>query len=374
MRRRTLAVARAEWIHNYRDPRSLFVIIALPVVLLMLYGYGINFDLDHIPFAVYDLDGTQAARDVVEQLRSTRYFDLRESVHDRRRADELLDRGQVVFVLVLPPDLGRNLGAGREAPVQVLLDGADTTRANVAVGYVDAALSDYSATLAATYLARQGAAVTGSFGVRPTVLYNPGLKSTPFIVPGLIAIILTLLSALLTSTCLVREREWGSFESLVASPATPTEILVGKMIPYIAIAFADVLLCIVAGRLVFGVAPVGGHGWLLVFSAVYLAASLSIGVLVSVIARTQQMAILLAMLGTLLPTILLSGFAFPIHSLPGPLRAVCYLLPATHFLVIIRSIYLKGAALVLLRPRVLALVAFTLFLVIVAVRRFEKRL
>lgn len=373
-RRRTLAIARAEWVHNLRDPRSLFVIVALPVVLLLLYGYGINYDLDHIPFAVYDLDRTQTARDLLEQFRASRYFSQVAVIYDRREADELLDRGQVVFVLEIPPGLGRELGAGRPATVQVLLDGADTTRASVAVGYVEAALAGASGELTARYLARQGASAGGGFGVRATVLYNPGLKSTLFIVPGLIAILLTLLAGLLTSTCIVREREWGSFESLVASPAAPAEILVGKMMPYVGIAFADVLLCIVAGRLVFGVMPVGGHGLLLLFSAIFLMSSLAVGALVSVLARTQQMAILLAMVGTLLPTILLSGFAFPTHSLPMPLQVLSNLLPATHFLVIIRAIYLKGIALTLLRPRVLALVGFTVFLVVLAARRFEKRL
>jgi hypothetical protein len=246
MRRRTLAIARAEWIHNRRDVRSLIVIIALPAVLLLLYGYGINYDLDHIPFAVYDLDGTEVSRELIDQFRRSRYFSLREAIQDQGRIDALLDRGEVAFVLVTPPDLGRTIRRGREAKVQVIVDGADTTRANVAIGYIEAAIMEYSGKLGADFRARQGLPQGQPFTVHATILYNPGLESVRFIVPGLIALLLTLLAALLTSTCIVREREWGSFESLVTSPARASEILIGKMIPYVVIAFADIVLCVVS--------------------------------------------------------------------------------------------------------------------------------
>lgn len=373
-RRRILAIARAEWIHNRRDPRSLLVIVALPVVLLLLYGYGINYDLDHIPFAVYDLDGGVVARQVIEQFRSNRYFDFREAITRRERATDLLDHAAVVFVLVLPPDLGRTVGAGRPGQVQVLVDGADATRASVAVGYIEAALQELSVKLGAEYLNREGTASSALLAVRPTILYNPGLKSVNFIVPGLIALLLTLLAALLTSTAIVREREWGSFESLVTSPATAREILIGKMIPYVVMAFADVVLCILIGRIIFGVAPVGSHGFLLAVSVLFLMASLALGLLFSVLARTQQLAILLAMLLTLLPTTLLSGFVFPLRSIPLPIRLVSALIPATHFLVVIRGVYLKGAGLAVLWPQVLILAGFTLLVIMLAAKRFKKQL
>lgn len=374
MRRRTLTIARAEWIHNVRDVRSLIVIIALPVFLLMLYGYGINFDLRDIPFAVFDLDGTKLSRDLIERLRESRYFLLQEVITDRSRIAELLDRGEVTFVLVIPPDLARIVGAGREARVQIVVDGADTTRASVAVGYIEAALAEYSTRLAADFATRQGAALHPPFAVAPTILYNAGLESRRFIVPGLIALLLTLLAALLTSTCIVREREWGSFESLVTSPARAHEILIGKMIPYVGIAFADVVLCIVAGRVMFGVSPTGSVALLLAVSALYLVASLAIGLYFSVVSATQQVAILFAMLLTLLPTTLLSGFTFPRRSMPLVLQLLSNVIPATHFLEIIRAIYLKGAGFVELWPRILVLLVFTVGLVALAARKFEKRL
>ena len=376
-RRRMMTVARAEWIHVRRDPRSLVVILVLPVFMLLLYGYGINYDLDHLPFAVWNLDGTQVSRDLVDEFRQNRYFDLRESLLEQRRIGELLDAREVVFVLVVPPDLGRTVGAGREAEVQFVLDGSDTTRASVALGYIEGALNDFSARLQAQWANRQGGAgetPTLPFTVHPVILYNPGLRSRPFIVPGLIAILLTLLAGLLTSTCIVREREWGSFETLIASPATAGEIVVGKLLPYTVIAFADVVLSITAGWLVFGVAPLGSLGLLLAASMVYMAASLGIGLFFSSVSRTQQMAILFSLLLTFLPTILLSGFVFPLRSMPRVLAALAQVIPATQFLVIIRALYLKSAGLAVLWPHLLALLAFAVVIVAVAAGRFRKRL
>jgi ABC-2 type transport system permease protein len=373
-RRRLLTIARMEWIHIRRDPRSLVVILILPVFMLLLYGYGISFDLDHIPFAVWNLDRTQVSRDLVEEFRRNRYFDLRESLLEQRRIGELLDRREVVFVLVIPPTLGRTLGAGREAEVQFILDGSDTTRASVALGYIEGALADFSVERQAQWAGRQGTAVAVPFTIHPTILYNPDLRSRPFIVPGLIGLLLTLLAALLTSTTIVREREWGSFESLIASPASAGEIMLGKMIPYTVLAFAEVVLSALAGWLVFGVAPAGSVALVLGASGVYMVASLAIGLFFSSIARSQQMAILFAMLLTFLPTILLSGFVFPLRSMPAVVAGMGQVFPATHFLIVIRSLYLKGAGPAILWPRLLVLALFAAALVALAASRFKKRL
>lgn len=371
---RLLAIARAEWIHNLRDKRSLFVILILPVVLLLLYGYGINYDLRDLPFAVQDLSGSTCSRELIQALVRSRYFTLEEVITRQERIPLLLDEGRVVFVLVLPPDFERLLGAGRPAPVQVLLNGADTTRAGVAEGYIQGALAAYSSRLVGDYARRQASTPAGGLQVCTTVLYNPGLSSTRFIVPGLIAILLTILASLLTSTAVVREREWGSFETLVTSPVRPADIMLGKLLPYVAIAAADVVLSLATGALVFGVVPEGSLPLLLVVSFLYLLASLSLGLLYSTVARTQQLAILLAMLTTLLPTILLSGFVFPVRSMPLPLQFVSNLIPATHFLVVIRGIYLKGCGVAVLWPRIAVLALFSVALVLLAAQRFQKRL
>jgi ABC-2 type transport system permease protein len=372
--RRTLAVARAEWIHNVRDRRSLLVILILPVLLLLLYGYGINYDLRSIEFAVWDLDASPLSRAIVQSFVQSGYFSLHSSVLNQREVDDLLARSEVAFVLVVPPDLTERTGANRATHLQVLINGADTTRASVAQGYIEAALLQASVGISRLKAQRLGLELPPQVDLRTTILYNPGLKSTRFIVPGLIAVLLTILASLLTSTAVVREREWGSFESLIASPVRAPDIMIGKMIPYVGIAFVDVLLSVLTGAFIFHVVPAGSITLLLIVSSLYLLASLSIGMFFSTIVRTQQLAILITMLVTLLPTTLLSGFAFPLRSMPLPLQFISNIIPATHFLIIIRGIYLKGSGLAVLWPRIAILALFTTALVALAARRFKKRL
>lgn len=375
--RRTLAVARAEWTHNYRDARSLGIIILLPLVLLVLYGYAINFDLRELRFAVQDWDRSEASADFVERMVRSEYFALAALVNDTTRIEEMVERGQVRFAVIIPPRFGEDLASGRVGRVQVLLDGSDSTSASVALGYLEGVTRSYSLELVQRWLKRRGlpaALAVPALQVYPRVLYNPEMTTVNFIVPGLIAVIMTMLAALLTSGCIVRERETGSFEGLAASPIAPAEIVLGKLTPYVFIAIFDVILCIGAGRLFFGVAPTGDRLALLAVSAVYLIASLAIGLLISSIARTRQVATMVAFITTMLPTMLLTGFVFPIRSMPAVLQYIAQVFPATHFLVIIRAIYLKGTGLDLYLQHAAALALIALVLVVGASRAFRKSL
>ncbi|MGD9495985.1 MAG: ABC transporter permease [Armatimonadota bacterium] len=375
--RRLLAVARAEWTHNYRDARSLGIILLLPIVLLLLYGYSVRFDLRELRFAVEDWDRSEAGAQFVDSLARSDYFRLHALVTQPGEAERLIARGDVRFVLVLPPDFGENLAAGRAGRVQVLLDGADSTSAGVALGYLEAVVGAHSVELARRWAQRTGvppSALQPALTVEPRVLYNPELESVNFIVPGLIAVIMTMLAALLTSGCIVREREAGSFEGLAASPIAPAEIVLGKLTPYVFIAIFDVVLSIGVGWLVFGVAPTGSRSALLAASAIYLIASLAIGLLVSSIAHTHQIATMVAFVTTMLPTMLLTGFVFPVRSMPLVLQYIAQIFPATHFLVIIRAIYLKGTGLGLYVHHALALGLIALVLVVAASKAFRKSL
>ena len=261
--------------------------------------------------------------------------------------------------------------------VQILLDGADSTTASTALGYIEALMRQYSAELTAQWASRRGIPlqrIQPPLSVEPRVLYNPDLRSVNFIVPGLIALILALLAALLTSGCIARERETGSFESLAVAPIAPVEIVIGKLLPYALISFADIVLCIVAGWLLFGVAPAGSVAGLLLVSVVYLVASLAIGLLISSLARSRQIATMATFLATLLPTMLVSGFVFPLRSMPMALQVVAQIIPATHFLVIIRGIYLKGAPVTVYGVRAAALLLLSLALVTLASVKFRKDL
>lgn len=375
--RRMLAVARAEWIHNVRDPRALGIIILLPLVLLILYGYAINFDVRDLRFAVQDWDRSQASGDFVESMVRSDYFTLAALVEDTARLEEMVARGQVRFALIVPPGFADDLAAGRAGQVQVLLDGSDSTSANIALGYLQGVVRGYSVALVQRWVTRRvlpAAVAAPALDVQPRVLYNPEMTTVSFIVPGLIAVIMTMLAALLTSGCIVREREAGSFEGLAASPIAPAEIVLGKLTPYVFIASFDVILSIGAGRLFFGVAPTGDRLALLAVSAVYLIASLAIGMLVSSVARTQQVATMVAFLTTMLPTMLLTGFVFPVRSMPVALQYIAQVFPATHFLVIIRAIYLKGTGLGLYVHHALALALIALVLVVAASKAFRKSL
>jgi len=375
--RRMLAVARAEWTHNRRDARSLGIIVLLPIVLLVLYGYAINFDLRELTFAVQDWDRSEASADFVDTMVRSDYFALHALVEDTAETERLIERGEVRFALIIMPGFGDDIASGRTGRVQVLLDGADSTTAGVALGYMEAVVRSHSVDLVRRWVKRSGlpaSAAAPALGVEPRVLYNPELKSVNFIVPGLIAVIMMMLAALLTSGCIVREREAGSFEGLAASPIAPMEIVLGKLAPYAAIAIFDAVLCVAAGRLIFGVPPRGDLGALLATSTVYLVASLAIGLLVSSVARTHQVATLVAFLATMLPTMLLTGFVFPIRSMPVVLQYIAQALPATHFLIIIRAVYMKGVGLGLFVREALLLGLIALVLVVAASRAFRKSL
>ncbi|MGC9319826.1 MAG: ABC transporter permease, partial [Armatimonadota bacterium] len=304
-------------------------------------------------------------------------FMLHALVEDTREMQRLVESGRVRFALVIPSGFGGEIASGGTGRVQVLLDGADSQTAGVALGYLEAVVRRHSAELAARHVRRAGLPATAAWPaleVQPRVLYNPEVKSINFVVPGLIAVLMMMLAALLTSGCIVRERESGSFEGLAASPIAPMEIVLGKLTPYALIGIFDVILCVVVGWLIFGVAPEGDLRALLAVTAVYLVASLAIGLLVSSLTRTHQLATLLAFLTTMLPTMLLTGFVFPLRSMPRVLQCIARVLPTTHFLVIIRAIYLKGTGLGVFVRETVALVLIALILVALAATAFRKSL
>ncbi len=375
--RRTLAVARAEWIHNWRDPRSLAIIIALPIMLLLLYGYAINFELRELTFAVQDWDRSEQSADLIDTLARSDYFTFHSLVETGEQIERLIEGGEVRFAIVIMPGFGEQIAAGKTGRVQVLLDGADSTTAGIAQGYLEGVMRAHSARLMKRWAKSRGipaSAAQPPIQPEPRVLYNPELKTASFIVPGLIAVIMTMLAALLTSGCIVREREAGSFEGLASSPIAPVEIIIGKLLPYAGIAVFDVMLCIATGGLIFHIWPSGDRAALLVVSLVYLIASLSIGLTISSVARSHQVATLIAFLTTMLPTMLLTGFVFPVRSMPKLLQYISQMIPATHFLVVIRAIYLKGTGVGPYIREVTALALISLVFVVVAAKAFRKSL
>jgi ABC-2 type transport system permease protein len=369
---RLLAVSDKEVRYILRDPRSLGVTLLLPVMLLVLYGYAINFDVKQIPLAVYDPDGSQASRDLVRSFTRTEHFRLVEVLSGAAEADRALRTGAAKAVVMVPRGFGADLAGGRPTSVQTLINGADSLTASIALSYLESMVQDWWARRARAELPR-GASLR-PIEARVRFWYNEELASVNFIIPGLVVLILMMLSALLTSQTVVRERELGTMEGLVVSPVTASELIVGKLLPYVVIALADVALVAAAGRLLFDVPMRGDVAGLLGLTLVYLLGALGAGMLVSVVTQNQQVAYMIALIATLLPTIVLTGFVFPVSSMPRVLQGLVQLHPATHFMVIVRGMALKGAGVSALWPRALALTGLSAALVAASLAKFKKTL
>lgn len=374
---RAWAVFRKEVIHVRRDPISLLEIILLPLILMLLYGYALTFDIKKVTLAVYDQERSQLSEDLVKHFQATDYFKL---VHSSRSYGELRDlitKRQVQVGLVIPYDFSWEYQTGKTARVQVLVDGTDANTANIILGYVQGVTTPYAQQLLVRRLQSRGPVPAGQgspVDAQTRFWFNEDLQSRNFIVPGLIAVIMTVVGALLTSLTVVREREVGSMEGLLATPLKKTEMLLGKLGPYFFIGMLDMGIVMVMGKFLFQV-PLRGSPWLLIgLSAVFLIAILGQGLLISVSAETQLQAFQMAMLSTFLPSFMLSGFVFAIYLMPLPLRIVSYIVPARYVVTISKGIYLKGLGLKQLWPDALMLAGAAILFVVLAIAKFERKI
>ncbi len=366
-----------EFIQIFRDARMLAVVIALPVFMLTVFGYAINMDVKHVRMGVYDQSKTQQSRDLVGAFSHSEYFNPILYPQSNAEIDDALDAGKVKVVLVIPVTYAEDVASGRVTPVQILVDASDSTTATTAIGYIAGIIQQQSVKISLEAIQRTGHQVGNAvlpIDNRVRYWYNPELRSANATIPGLIATILMMLSALLTSTTVVRERERGTIESLIASPIKPFELMLGKLIPYVIIAFVDVITVLLLAVFVFHVPLLGNPLYVLLSSAIFLFAALSIGLLISVVAPTQQVAMLGAMMGTQLPTIILSGFMFPITSMPPVIQLITNIIPARHLITMLRGIFLKGSGFADIWAPGLALLIFGLLLFTIATRRFKKKL
>lgn len=364
---RLAALVRKEFIHIRRDPRSLAMAFLMPLILLVLFGYAITMDIENLDVAVYDQDRSAASRDFVERFRASGYFTVVAAVEGYPQAERLLERGEAHLALVVPRHFARDLEQGRTARVQAIVDGTDANTATVALGYVEAVTARFNE-------ARLGAAVALAVDNRLRVWYNPELKSRWFIIPGLIAVIMTVITALLTSLTVSREWEQGTMEQLIATPVRPAELFLGKMAPYFAIGVADVLVSVAMGVWVFGVPLRGSFGFLLGVTALFLVGGLSLGILVSTVARSQLVASQVAMVATFLPAFLLSGFLYAIDNMPPALQLVTYAVQARYYVAALTGIFLKASPPAHLFAELVFLAAFALVVLAAALAKFRKRI
>ena len=357
---RLWSIALKELLQLRRDRLTLAMMIALPMAQMLLFGYAIDTDVRHIPTVVYDQDRTAQSRDFAQQMRATGFYDLRGEVRGYDEIGRAFRSGEARVALVVPPGYASHLRLGRPAPLQLVVDGSDPQTVSSALN-------------AATGLAQSRSAQPPRVLLEPDTWYNPELKTAIYIVPGLIGVILTMTMVMLTAMAVARERERGTLEQLIVSPLRRGELIVGKIVPYIAMGYVQMTLILVLGHVIFGVPFTGSLGLLYLLAFLFIAANLALGLFFSTLAQTQQQAMQMSFF-FLLPNILLSGFMFPYEAMPRPAQLLALALPLTHFLRIVRGIVLKGAALPDLTVELAWLLCILVALIVVASLRFRKKL
>lgn len=371
---RLVSLIRKEFIQIMRDPRTLALTFALPVMQLILLGYAATNDVRNIPIAVFDQDRSAPSRELLDKFRAADYFALSYEAGSEEELRALVDDGTVGAGIIIPPDYSDDIRSGATAQVMFVLDGTDPTSANTALAGASQIGANYATELAVERLNAVGnAEFRPALEVRSRVWYNPDLESAFFMIPGMIGIILQFLTTMLTATAIVRERERGTIEQLIVTPIRATELIVGKVTPFVLISFFNVIEILVAGMLLFGIPLNGSLPLLLALSGLFVISSLGLGIFISTISNTQQEAILSTYF-LMLPAIFLSGFFFPLAAMPVILQWISLLFPLRYYLVIVRAVILKGVGIGAIENEVLALLVFSILITAAAVMRFRKRL
>jgi ABC-2 type transport system permease protein len=372
---RTLAMAHKELIQIRRDTRSLIIILIMPVILVLLFGYGVSLDLKHVPVYVFDREGSQQSQDLLKRFQATQYFNLVRTVDNYPALVAAIDSGQAKLGLVLPPDFSQQLENGGPVSVQALVDATDDNAANVIFSYCQGIVAGFSQDVQLAFLRRRGQGnAQPPLIVETRTWYNEDLESKAFIVPGVLALVMSVIGAFLTSLTIAREWERGTMEQLISTPVTPIEIMVGKLAPYFIIGMFD--MAVVAGLAIFWFrVPFRGETLTLFFaSALFLVAVLCLGFFISVVARNQLAASQMSLIATFLPAFLLSGFLFSIEQMPRAIQLITRILPARYYVSALKKIFLKGTPALLLYTEMVPLAIFALVLVILATHIFHKRL
>ncbi len=374
--RRLKAIAVKEVLQIWRDPRSLMIALLLPFTQMFLFGYGVNLDLKHIPICTFDREGSQASQDLLKHFQASLYFVIAHNVKNYPELAAAVDRGDCRAGIIIPPDFSERLNDAGTASVQAILDGTDDNTANIAWGYASAVVSGYANDVQLSALDRQGRTLqqVQPLAVQSRVWFNEDLVSRNFIIPGLVAVIMSLVGAQLTSLTISREWERGTMELLVSTPVTAGEVMFGKLIPYLVLGWIDAAFCLMLAVFWFQVPFRGTLLALFLTTTLFLAVVLSIGYLISVLIRSQVGASQIALVVTLLPAMLLSGYVFPIDQMPAFIQKLTYLMYARFYVTIIKAIFLKGVGVSELMTPILFLVVYALAVVALAARAFRKRL
>jgi ABC-2 type transport system permease protein len=372
---RTWAIARKEWFHIFRDWRSLGLVILMPILLMLLFGYAVTLDVKKVPMGVLDRDKSQESLSFIHRFSASPYFHLHFFAQDEKEIKRLIDRGEVKMGLVLPYDFSRTVKAGRKAGVQVLLDGSDSNTANIILTYVQGVVREYN--LEKTFLKIErlgGQKLKPPVESRPRIWFNEELESKNYFIPGLVAVIMSIIGVLLTGQVIVREWERGTMELLISTPVRKEELIIGKLFPYFFLGLLDLALAVLMGTWVFEVPFRGSLVLLFLLSCIYILVALALGMTISTVAKTQILANQMAMVIGFLPTFLLSGFTFVIANMPFWLQLITYGIAPRYYVTILKEVFLKGADLTFLWIETLVLVGMTLVGLWVATKSFKKEL
>jgi len=374
---RLIAMARKELIQIRRDPRSLLIALLMPIMQMVMLGYGVSLDAKHIPVYAYDQEGSPDSQALLKHFQASQYFDLVKTVPNYRQLTRAIDSDRCRLGVVIPYDFSKTLRDRGTASVQVIVDGTDDNTANLAVEYARAVISAYSGAVQLDWMGRQGlATLAGSapISIEARTWFNEDLESRNFIIPGIIALVMALVGALLTSLTIAREWERGTMEQLISTPVTAREVMLGKLVPYFGIGMADAVLCFVMGVWWFGVPFRGTIVALFITTTLFLIVILGIGFMISVAIKNQLGASIIALLVTLLPTSMLSGYTFPIDQMPAPVRAITYLVYSRYYVTALKAIFLKGVGIEALAEPMIALTLYAGVVGFFAMRAFKKSL
>lgn len=371
-----LAIIVKEFLQLRRDPRLFGIIFVAPVLQLILLGYAANLDINNINTVVYNQDKTATSRDFIEKFERSGYFTMNHYADNYDQVMNYINKGEGLWALVIPKDFEKKLRRGEQVKVQALFDGSDGNKASIAFGYVTGVVSSYSQNIIAEAKNRSGMHSIAGVNINPEVRvwYNPDLKTRVFMLPGIMGLLLTIITTSLMAMAIVKEREIGTLEQIIVTPIKPAQLIIGKTIPFIAFGFIDVLIVTVVMVYWFGIAIRGDFFFLMLASFIYVLSSLGLGLFISTVSKTQQQAMMVAMFGVLLPMNFLSGFAFPIENMPGWIQPITYLIPLRYYITILRGVILKGDGFFQLIPETAALLGIGIFILAASSLRFRKRL
>jgi ABC-2 type transport system permease protein len=373
--RRIKALTRKEFIQMSRDIRSLMGALFNPLLMIFLFGYALSLDVDRIPTVVLDFDETPVSREFIHRLTDSRYFTLVRYLERDGDVDSSLARGEALMALVIPRDFASKVKQGIKAPIQMVFDGSDSNTATIALGYFKAVAAGFDIALQEQRIRRAGLRMVDMpLEARVRVWFNPELKSKNFIIPGLTGVIMMAICSVMTALSVSKEKETGTLEQLISTPITSLELLLGKLLPYLAVGLVDLALVVGAAVLIFGVPFRGSYIDLFITSMIFLIGSLSWGLFVSVVAKSQIQASQISVISAFLPSFLLSGFIYPIENMPVVLQALTFIVPARYFVEILKGLFLQGVGLTVLWPQVLALVIYAVLIFNLARKRFTKRI